>query len=170
MSGEADGLPLGLPLPPVAGKKRIAVVMGHDAILATMPPPLLTAAVGVAPESWRPTTDSVAASALRCGVEARVFGSLAWRLLTGLDYLTDGSDLDLLLPFSRETDIARLMASLAAIEAGAPMRLDGELVREDGAAVNWREIHAGARELLVKSPSGVALLGADDFLDGGDRS
>ena len=49
-------------------------------------------------------------------------------------------------------------ADLAAIEAAAPMRLDGELVRDDGAAVNWREFHAGAREILVKTIDGVALL------------
>ena len=29
--------------------------------------------------------------------------------------------------------------------------LDGELMRDDGAAVNWREFHAGAGEVLVKS-------------------
>jgi len=38
------------------------------------------------------------------------------------------------------------------------MRLDGELVRDDGAGVNWRELHSGARELLVKTTDGVALL------------
>ena len=41
------------------------------------------------------------------------------------------------------------------------MRLDGELVRDDGAAVNWREFHAGAREILVKTVGGVALLDSE---------
>ena len=44
------------------------------------------------------------------------------------------------------------------------MRLDGELIRDDGAAVNWRELHTGAREILVKTLGGVALLDASHFL------
>jgi phosphoribosyl-dephospho-CoA transferase len=104
------------------------------------------------------------------GVEARVFGSLAWRMLTGLEYLTACSDLDVLLPLPREGNLARLIAGLAAIEAAAPMRLDGELVRDDGAGVNWRELHTGAREVLVKTTRGVILLHADHFRGGGVRS
>jgi phosphoribosyl-dephospho-CoA transferase len=95
-----------------------------------------------------------------------VFGSLAWRALTGLDYLTGRSDLDLLLHVHRDTDLLRLAADLALIEALAPMRLDGEFVRGDGAAVNWREFHAGAREILVKTVGGVALLDTTQFLSG----
>ena len=95
-----------------------------------------------------------------------MFGSLAWRALTGLDYLTDRSDLDLLLHVHRDTDLHRLAADVAGIEAAAPMRLDGELIRDDGAAVNWREFHAGAREILVKTVGGVALLDTQPFLLG----
>ena len=99
-------------------------------------------------------------------MEARIFGSLAWRALTGLDYLTAGSDLDLLFPLPRESDLVRLTTDLAAIEATAPMRLDGELLRDDGASVNWRELHASAREVLVKTIRGVALLDANHFRNG----
>jgi phosphoribosyl-dephospho-CoA transferase len=99
-------------------------------------------------------------------VQARVFGSLAWQTLTGLDYLSDRSDLDLLLDVHRDTDLDGLAAGIAEIEAVAPMRLDGELMREDGAAVNWREFHAGAGEVLVKSIDGVGLLDKELFASG----
>ena len=170
MAGEGDGLPLGLPLPPFAGKRRIAVLIRGDDVLSVKPAPGLETAIDVAPDAWRRTLEAVFASAIRYSVSPRVFGSLAWRLLTGLDYLSQGSDLDLLLPLDRGTDIARLTASLAAIESTAPMRLDGELMRDDGAGVNWRELHAGAREVLVKTSRGVALCPADDFLSGGALS
>lgn len=168
--GDTDGLALGLPLPASAGKRRIAVLMHPDDIVSTAPPPRLTAAIGVAPETWRRTLDEVTDLCLQHGVEARLFGSLAWRLLTGLNYLTVRSDLDLLLPLPCSGNLPRLTAELAAIEATAPMRLDGELVRSDGAAVNWRELHAGAREVLVKTVSGVDLLQANDFLSREVRS
>ncbi len=105
-------------------------------------------------------------SLLRHSVDARVFGSLAWRALTGLDYLTGRSDLDLLLDVRRDTDLDRLAADVAAIEADAPIRLDGELMRDDGVAVNWRELHGGAGEVLVKSLDGVGLLDRDLFISG----
>jgi phosphoribosyl-dephospho-CoA transferase len=49
------------------------------------------------------------------------------------------------------------------------MRLYGQLLRDDGAGVNWRELHTGAREVLVKTTRGVALLHANHFLGGGVR-
>jgi phosphoribosyl-dephospho-CoA transferase len=141
-----------------------------DDIVATTRPLQLAAAINVAPAPWRHTLHQVAELASRHGVEARVFGSLAWQTLTGLEYLSAGSDLDLLLSFPPRGDLARLTAGLAAIEAAAPMRLDGEITRDDGAGVNWRELHTGAREVLVKRTSEVALLDSSLFLSGGIHS
>ena len=170
LHGEADGLPLGLPLPPFAGKRRLSVLIQPEDIVSTAPPPGLSAAISVAPNRWQHTLGAVVSLAAQYGVEARIFGSLAWCTLTGLDYLTDTSDLDLLLPIQSGSDLVRLTADLAAIEATAPMRLDGELMRDDGAGVNWRELHTGARELLVKTTDGVALLDANLFLSNGIQS
>jgi phosphoribosyl-dephospho-CoA transferase len=170
MPGEAAGLPLGLPLPPFAGKRRIFVLLQLDDIVSTAPPPELNACIGVAPLRWQRTLSELASLASRHGMQPRIFGSLAWRMLTGLEYLTEGSDLDLLLPVSRGSDLVRLTAELAAIEATAPMRLDGELVRDDGAGVNWRELHAGAGEVLLKTSGGVTLQKADLVLGGDIQS
>jgi len=167
MPGEEDGVALGLPLPPFAGKRRISLLMQPEDVVSTAPPLELGAAIGAAPEPWRQTLEDVARLASRQRMDVRLFGSLAWHILTELDYLTANSDLDLLLPFSGECDLARLTADLATIEAAAPMRLDGELVRDDGASVNWRELHAGAREVLIKTIRGVALLDANHFIKGG---
>ena len=167
MPCERDGVALGLPLPPFAGKRRISLVMRPEDVVAKGPPLELRAAMSVAPEPWRRTLEEMASLASRRGAEARIFGSLAWRALTGLDYLSAGSDLDFLLPLPHASDLASLTTELAAIEAAAPMRLDGELVRDDGASVNWRELHTGEREVLVKTTDRVALLDAKHFVSGG---
>src|SRR5260370_17084623 len=117
----------------------------------------LSGAISVAPNLWQHTLGAVARLASRYGVEARIFGSLAWCTLTGLDYLTDTSDLDLLLPIHCGGDLVRLTADLAAIEATAPMRLAGELVRDDGGAGNWRDLPRGAPHLLLPTPHSVPL-------------
>ena len=163
---EATGLALGLPLPPSAGKKRVSLVVDIDHVASVARPPLLRQARAYAPRAWWPTLDRLDALARRHAVDARVFGSLAWQSLTGLDYVTGRSDLDVLFEFQGETDLDRFVADVAEIETGAPMRLDGELMRADGTAVNWREFHGGASELLVKSIERVVLLGRHQFMSG----
>jgi phosphoribosyl-dephospho-CoA transferase len=123
-------------------------------------------ATRAAPPSWRTTLLRLGELAAQQGVEARVFGSLAWQAITGLDYLTDRSDLDVALHVHRNTQLRPLADELARIEADAPMRLDGELIRGDGSAVNWRELHGGAREVLVKTVAGITLLDTGQFLSG----
>lgn len=164
LPGEMHGVALGLPLPPFAGKRRISFHIQHEHIVSITLPPSLNSVSQVAPRSWRPTLNRLAGLESRHSVDVRVFGSLAWRVLTGLDYLTDDSDLDLLWQVHGDTDLDHLTADLAGIEAVAPMRLDGELVCEDGTAVNWREFHSGIKEILVKTVGGVALLDKTCFL------
>ena len=127
---------------------------------------MLRQARAYAPRNWWPTLDRLDALARRHAVDARVFGSLAWQSLTGLDYVTTGSDLDVLFEFRNETDVDCFVVDVAAIEADAPMRLDGELIDAGGAAVNWREFHGGASELMVKSIERVVLLGRHQFISG----
>ena len=166
LCNEAQGVALGLPLPPFAGKRRLAFLLQPAEILSITPPPALDFAGQAAPPAWQPALEALGELASQHSLEVRVFGSLAWRALTGLDYLTASSDLDVLLHIRRDTDLQRLAADVAAIETAAPMRLDGEFVRNDGAAVNWREIRAGARELLVKTVGGVEMLDTRLFSGG----
>jgi phosphoribosyl-dephospho-CoA transferase len=104
--------------------------------------------------------------ATRLGVEARVFGSLAWCVLTGLNYLTPRSDLDFILSLPHPRDFPELMTELGSIDSAAPMRLDGEIVRDDGAGVHWRELYSGACEVLAKTVGGPTLLNSAEFIGG----
>lgn len=168
--GEATGLALGLPLPPSAGKKRLSFLVDAGYVVSVARPPSLRQVRACAPRKWWETLDRLDRVALRHSVEVRIFGSLAWQWLTGLDYITGRSDLDVLFEFRRETDVGRFVADVAAIEIEAPMRLDGELMRPDGAAVNWREFHGGASELLVKSIESVILIDRQRFISGATGS
>lgn len=163
-AADFEGLPLGLPLPPGLGKRRIAVTMRPEDVVKTRPPPLLEEAAAVAPASWTETLKLIVALSISHGGPARVFGSLAWQWIAGLPYLTAHSDLDLLLPCAAPGQIEAQIAGLAAIDANAPMRIDAELVRPDGAAVNWREWQSSSPVVLVKSMAGVATVTRKLFL------
>ena len=148
---DAAGLvPLGLPLPPSLGKQRLAVAVPPDAILSDAPPPLLSDAARCARVAWQATIAALVA----LDPETRCFGSLAWASLTGLPYLSESSDLDLVWHVSTADAAARLVAALARIDAGAPVRLDGEIVTPTGLAVQWREFASDAPEMLVKAADG----------------
>jgi phosphoribosyl-dephospho-CoA transferase len=148
----------GIPLPPAQGKKRVALQLDPAAILYVEPPPLLRDAACAAPAEWRAAIGAICDLCLRAGVDARAFGALAWASLTGLEYLSAASDLDLLFAVNEDADVPALLGGLGRIEAGAPMCLDGEIIRLDlGMAANWRELYAGAGEVLIKTIDGVEL-------------
>lgn len=148
-----DRVPIGLPLPPALGKARLALAVAPEAMAAIVPPPLLADAAAVAPPGWAQRIGAL----LAAFPEARCFGSLAWQHLTGLAYLSAGSDLDLLLPCAsvREADAAA--ARLAAIGAEEGPAIDGELVAPSGEAVQWREWASAAAQVAVKAIDGVRL-------------
>ncbi|MCA8406791.1 malonate decarboxylase holo-[acyl-carrier-protein] synthase [Burkholderia cenocepacia] len=163
---DAGRVPLGLPLPPSAGKRRIALNVAADALATVGPLPTLTDVLAAAPAAWRAPLRKLDALGARCGVQGRVFGSLAWQALTGEPYLSASSDLDLVFPLPVPVLLVPLLEGLAAIDARAPMRIDGELLRDDGAGVNWRELHARLPEVAVKSAIAVELMRADAFTGG----
>ncbi len=155
---EAGAIPLGLPLPRALCKRRLALSLPPRAIVAIAPPPLLRSAASAAPANWGSAIDALLA--LDPGV--RTFGSLAWERLTGLAYLGEDSDLDLLWDLPEPDRVDSLLASIAGIERQAPMRLDGEILGRIG-AVNWRELTAGG-EMLVKALTGVRLMARSEYL------
>ncbi|MGL9622955.1 malonate decarboxylase holo-[acyl-carrier-protein] synthase [Bradyrhizobium sp. U531] len=161
-SDTAGMIPLGLPLPPSLGKRRIAVSLTAAEIVASAPPPLLTDAANAAPATWREPIEKL----LQLLPETRTYGSLAWQHLTGLPYLSDGSDLDLLWPLSSAEQAGTLLSGIAGIARQAPMRLDGEITGPAG-GVQWRELTGTDEdEVLVKGERGVTTMTRAAFLTG----
>ncbi|GJE57583.1 malonate decarboxylase holo-[acyl-carrier-protein] synthase [Methylobacterium sp. WL9] len=143
-------VPLGLPLPPGDGKRRIGIVLRPDA-LEPCPAPSLADVADVAPPAWRSSIEALIAVGGRHGVVPRPFGALLWQAMTGLAYLTPASDLDLLWPLADKLPPC-LLGEIADVAAKTPMRLDGELILPDGAGIHWRELFEAPEdgEVLVK--------------------
>jgi phosphoribosyl-dephospho-CoA transferase len=161
---DGAGVLLGLPLPPSAGKRRIAVEVPACDIASVSLLPSVAEVLGTAPGAWqsclRELTDLARTYAVRDGV----FGSLCWQWLTGLTYLGPRSDADIAWTLPRPDRLERFLDDLADIDARAPVRLDGELVHADGAGANWRELHAGGTELALKTTDQVLLYARADFI------
>jgi phosphoribosyl-dephospho-CoA transferase len=160
MDGDlVDGVPAALPLPPCYGKRRIGFCFSSSAGVSAMPPVLLRDAASAAPPAWRATLASLLDLGESVSAPPRVFGALLWEHATGLPYLSPQSDLDLIWSVADARSAAGLVAGLRRLDAGSPVRLDGELELPDGGAVNWREFSqvadAASDTMLIKTMDGV---------------
>ena len=168
LPGEAeneDVVPLGLVLPLVLRRRRVPFSLPAHAICSLEAPPAVADCAASAPADWRPFLDRLAALSGEFPVQIRVFGSLAWERLTGLPYLTERSDLDLLVQ-CEDGAIDDVLVGLEQAASGAPMRIDAELARPDGRAAHWRELRSDAADVLVKGDAGGELCNRLEFLRG----
>jgi phosphoribosyl-dephospho-CoA transferase len=149
-----DALPTGLPLPPSLGKLRLSLSLQRDMSWRRREDVALAEAKAYAPAAWHDTIDAIAALGDGLVLRPSVFGALLWQKLTGLAYLHQGSDLDLLWRLHDDASLPRLLAGLADIDATGSPRVDGE-VRTPAGWVNWRELwmarRLGTEAVLVKT-------------------
>jgi phosphoribosyl-dephospho-CoA transferase len=160
MAGDApDDVPAALPLPPDHGKRRVAFSLPPDADLLALAPVSLRDAAATAPEAWQTVIAGLIALGEAVGAVPRIYGALLWQHVTGLPYLTASSDLDLLWTGADEPAVRTLLAGLQRLDAGSPVRIDGEVELPDGSACNWRELadDYGAGIVLLKTMNGTEL-------------
>lgn len=156
----AASVALGLPAPQRWGRRRLSLQVRHAAIDRLDEFPLLPQVLSELPCEARSPLLALTARLQSLGVSARAYGSAGWQHLTGLPYLHPHSDLDIWLAVDGVGPADRAAHALSACDVPG-MRLDGELVWHDGAAVAWREWlswRAGdCQAVLVKRLQGVAL-------------
>jgi len=164
----SDNIAVGLALPPVQGKRRIALsLVAHDIARYTQPL-LLADAIAHAPAAWQPALSELDAAAMDIDIELRVFGSLAWQALSGIQYLTPQSDIDLLWHPLSNSQLQQGIALLARWEQSSGLRADGEVLFGGSSAVSWREwatLKSGDdQRVLVKRASSAELVAARELL------
>ena len=160
----AHEIAIGFALP---GKQRVGCrVEFCDVNRRTRALPLV-GALDAVPPAWREPLAALERQAADAGLGLAVYGSVALQALTGMQYVTAASDIDLLLrPLTRK----QLMNGLDVLAAHANvLPLDGEVVFPDGRAVAWKELRAafdsapGAR-VLAKSLERVMLVAPGELL------
>ena len=164
-----DSIPAAVPLPPAHGKRRIALSFPPQAPLASRSAVHLREASAVAPSAWQPMLVTLSQIGEDTGSGPHVYGALLWQHLTGLAYLSDRSDLDLLWVPRDALSARHLVERLAALDEHSPVRLDGEIRCNDGAGVNWRELAETPPDgqVLAKTRRGVELRPLRDLFQGG---
>jgi len=157
---DGDTVALGLPAPQAWERRRIALQVPRSTIAWLDEFPRATDALRLLPARARPPVRASLESVASLGVQARVYGSHGWQLISGERYLHADSDLDLWMTVEDPLQADAVAHRLQSMSLARP-RIDGELVFVDGTAVAWREWatwRAGrARGLLVKRLSGATI-------------
>jgi len=165
----SDPISVGLALPPAQGKRRIGLIVAVQDIVRHTPPLRLADAIAHAPAEWQPALAELDAVAIQNDLELRVFGSLAWQALSGLQYLTPQSDIDLLWHPLSHMQLQQGIALLARWEQDHGLRADGEVLFGGSSAVSWREwstLKSGDdQRVLVKRVSSAKLVAARELLE-----
>lgn len=155
-----DLIALGLPAPTQWGRRRLLLQAPRAAVLGFDEFPCLAAVQGMLARSARDALSELLAGLSECRAKAYVFGSYGWQVLSGLDHLRRGSDLDVWVTVDSPVHADAIAKRLQGFVA-PQIRLDGELMFGNGVAVAWREWvdwRAGcARAVMVKHLAGVAL-------------
>jgi phosphoribosyl-dephospho-CoA transferase len=156
----------GLALPPGAERRRLCVDLDRGEVERQSPPLPLASVVDALPGDWRACARDLVRGASTLEMQLRVFGSAAWQALTGLAYVHDASDLDLLIAPRGSRDIERAIGLFERIGSVHGRRIDGEIVFPDGGAVAWREWRVAGRaaRVLVKHRDRVTLEPCADLL------
>ena len=157
LAGESEAsVPVALQLPDACGRLRVAVAVPAAAVTRRASVSLAEAFAS-APPVWADTVGGLLALGERFETPA-VYGSLLWQHVTSEPTLRPGSDLDLLWRPAPQRRRA-LLEALCRLDHGT-VRVDGEIVLEDGGGVSWRELAAAegwAETVVVKTIDGVAL-------------
>lgn len=158
--GMTDSVAIGLPLPPARGKRRIALMLVRRDIACHRAPLPLARVAAALPPPWRAPLASLDHDARVLGVTLRAFGSAAWQAITGLAYLRDGSDVDLLFTPRSAPELDAMLGLFDRFERAAAMRIDAEICFAGDRAVAWREWTRAlpAARVLAKSTDGARLV------------
>ena len=139
-SSADGGIALGVSAPMIWERRRLSLRAPRNAIERLDDFPLAHAALANLPPASRAALERLLPSLDSIGVQARIYGSHGWQLLTNLPYLHPLSDLDLWIGVG-DAACADAVATALCASPSRPdePRLDGELVWPDGRAVAWRE-------------------------------
>ena len=110
------------------------------------------------PEPFASIAKELEDIATSCGIAFGLFGAAALQRVTGLPYLHEGSDIDIVLCCMGENDLIRFASLMQEIERKSKIRIDAEVLLDPHSGVKLKELLGGQATVLVKSSGEPKLL------------
>jgi phosphoribosyl-dephospho-CoA transferase len=162
--GSPGDIALGIALPPGGARRRVSLLVCREAVARSTAPLTLAEVLPGAPVGWRAPLAALDRDARAAGLILRVYGSLAWQHLSGAPFVTERSDVDLVVEVREAGELRHALSLLHRPAAPEGPRLDGELLLPGGRGIAWRELARRPARILVKSAAAVSLERTRDVL------
>jgi phosphoribosyl-dephospho-CoA transferase len=157
--GNENLLPLGLMLHlPEAPKKRLNLQVDSTAVLKIDEPLSIQVVMSTFPSSMVEKVKSMLSRLADYPIQIQVFGSVFWSYEGGESYMTENSDIDLLISPAQNCDLSKLAKELCSLSEEIDLRLDGEFEFLNAYSVSWKEFASNATELLIKTDLGPKMM------------
>jgi malonate decarboxylase holo-[acyl-carrier-protein] synthase len=140
---------VGIALPPMPIKRRLAFCLPIRFITKLVDPPLWKDCLALASPETAASTESIETAAAASGLHLRTCGSYAWQYHTALAYVAEQSDVDLLVPVNHRASWKTFRQSMEGIGQKSP-RTDLEIVLNGDASFSWWEFTTGGSRMLFK--------------------
>lgn len=165
---DRPGVVLGLTLPTAQGRQRVGVLVERQDIAATRSPLSVAQCLPRLPAAEAGPLALLEENLAGVGVEAGVYGSLAWEVMADAAYRYAESDIDLICDVRSLAQLGPTLAALRQCAARLGGKLDGEIRLPNGDAVAWKEldrqVDAPQASVLVKGERIVGLLTVQELL------
>lgn len=115
------------------------------------------------PSPWGPLLADLVEAGRERQVEIGLFGSCALQAATGLPYLHQASDLDLLLRASDRVCLSQVWERCRDLCLNAAVMLDAEVDFGSFGQIKAEELFSGSKTFLLKSVAGVRLVTTEEI-------
>jgi phosphoribosyl-dephospho-CoA transferase len=164
--GGQNLLPLGLMLHlPEAPKKCLNLQVDSTAILKIDEPLSIKVVMDIFPSGMVSKVKAMLSRLADYPIQIQVFGSVFWSYEGGQNYMTEYSDIDLLISPAQNCHLSKLAKVLCSLSEEIDLRLDGEFEFLNGYSVSWREFASKATELLIKTDLGPKMISRHQMME-----
>lgn len=146
---------IGVPFPPSLGKLRLSCELPMEKIKTIKKPPTLMECQKAFPKDSSEALNKLQIALDEKKLSAYTVGSIAWETLTGISYVTENSDIDLLFIVESKKEFDSLDETLEKWHSEIKQKCDIEVMLSNGNGFLWKEHRQSNGEVLVKGNSKV---------------
>lgn len=145
------------------GRFRVSAPVSEECIEKAWTPEEVMDMEGRHPPRLQPVLRQLRQAAWAEQIRLGLIGSAAMETVTGLPYLRDSSDIDLVVQAGSQESLSRFAAVLELLEQRFAVRMDAEVRLLQG-GVKLKELLSGQKTVLVKGKESVSLLSREQGL------
>ncbi len=140
-----------------------SALVRRDQVLSGVDPYRLSQNYSSLPSPWEQLLAELSETSREHQIEIGLFGSCALQIATGLPYLHQDSDLDLLLRAADPDGLLPVWEQCRYLSLSAGIKLDAEIDFGSYGQIKAEELFSGSKTLLLKGVTGARLVTTEEI-------